>query len=136
MDSKYEPVITVKQLVDKNQESTREHYQRCAEVAKKILNEEWKREKEGSGGVVLLIGHGTTVDSVSRALLGKETEEMCRAEIDRIGLHFPYCAVAGLEQLKLSRSRAEYRWALLRNPLPPITCLEFSNRLDYQFINR
>ncbi len=151
VDTSYKPVMSEKQLLDKRAESSREHYERCLHVVKQILagaDQERSGSASGSGeasGSVLLVGHGTTVDSVSRGLLGRPMEQLSRVAMDKVGLHFPYCALVGLEQTSLPRrssaeaetdSQVEHKWRPMHSPLPPITYLEFSNRINYQFLNR
>jgi ubiquitin-associated SH3 domain-containing protein len=104
-------------------ETSAQHYERNHSVIQHILNNNPEK------GAILIIGHGTSLDA-ARRVLGRPVDQLSRAEMDRMGLHYPYCSVVAMEEL------ANQAWRVIHNPIPSITYLDFSNRLNFQFFNR
>ena len=140
VDTNYKPVMTAEQVLSKKTETVLEHYKRIEDVMKQIL------EKENQPGPIIIIGHGVTIDAAARPLLGRkvserskeeaeyaaelQVEEIPRHEMDKMGLHYPYCCCVALEECSGGA------WRVVHNALPPITYLDFSNRMNHQFFNR
>ncbi|KRZ82149.1 hypothetical protein T08_9805 [Trichinella sp. T8] len=52
----------------------------------------------------------------------KSAANLSNYELSKMGIHYPYASVVGLEEIK-----ANGEWQLMPNILPPISCLDFSS---------
>ena len=126
IDTSYTPVMREKELRDKKVEERRNptaHYDRM-ELTCRLIS-----QKHADGGTVLIIGHGTTMDAAFRSFLDIPIpgKTITRKFLDKIGDHFPYCSIIGIEP-------AEDLWKIIPNLLPNITQYDYSNRVDFHYL--
>ncbi|KRX61699.1 Protein UBASH3A -like protein [Trichinella sp. T9] len=74
---------------------------------------------------LLFVVHAPTIDAIGRSLMKKSAANLSNYELSKMGIHYPYASVVGLEEIK-----ANGEWQLMPNILPPISCLDFSNRFS------
>nr|XP_053640631.1 protein UBASH3A homolog isoform X2 [Cherax quadricarinatus] len=114
----YDQITQVDELNNTN-ESCKEFYCRNFNVAKKII-------KRTQGGTVLLVGHGATLDTCTRELVGGAP----RAEREMLAMikKIPYCSVAFAAQ------DTKGRWSLQKPPFLPATH-SANNQFDWNVLS-
>uniref|UniRef100_A0A914Q869 Phosphoglycerate mutase n=1 Tax=Panagrolaimus davidi TaxID=227884 RepID=A0A914Q869_9BILA len=103
-------------------ETKYDYYRRSHDIIHKILT--------STIGTVIIIGHATTIDSTSRALLELSKSIPSTHILDRLADRYPYCTSILLEQ-----SNQNGQWGIGKSLLP-ITFLNQTTKYDKQFLIR
>ncbi|KRZ41631.1 hypothetical protein T4C_4248 [Trichinella pseudospiralis] len=80
---------------------------------------------------LLFVVHAPTIDAIGRSLMNKPAIGLSNYELSKMGIHFPYASVVALEE-----TNTNGKWQLMPNVLPPISFLDFSNRVNINFFTR
>ncbi|KRZ03272.1 hypothetical protein T11_3540 [Trichinella zimbabwensis] len=107
-------------------ETIEEYYKRVNTVVNMIL-----KLHENTKCNLLFVVHAPTIDAIGRSLMNKPATGLSNYELSKMGIHFPYASVVGLEE-----TTPNGKWQLMPNILPPISCLDFSNRVNINFFTR
>jgi len=102
----YEPIFTVDTLKQNPRESLAEFYERNYIVSKKVT--------EYHFGNILVVGHGTNVETSTRFLMGRPMR--VSLDLSRIMRNIPYCSLIAIEQDEESKN-----WKLVEPPTLPLT---------------
>ncbi|KAL1244206.1 Ubiquitin-associated and SH3 domain-containing protein [Trichinella spiralis] len=114
----YIPYMMAQTLKDKfHSETIEEYYKRVNTVVNYIVSLHGKTKCN-----LLFVVHAPTIDAIGRSLMKKSATNLSNYELSKMGIHYPYASVVGLEEIK-----ANGEWQLMPNILPPISCLDFSN---------
>ncbi|VDP16377.1 unnamed protein product [Soboliphyme baturini] len=125
VDKKYTPVMTREQVEVCQSERVQQFYERCGKVVRKLL------ENNADVKSMLLIVHSSTMDAISRELLGHRPEALSRSQMEQMGFYYPYSAFVAFEEQKEDNT-----WHVIDDALPPLTCRKFSNCVDRAFLDR
>lgn len=79
---------------------------------------------------MLVIAHGLTVDGGNRALRGLSIDPPKQGDLMRMGLYYPYLCLVQVEETSGGN------WKVVDSPIPPLTHLDVTNRIDPKFYNR
>uniref|UniRef100_A0AC35F5S4 Uncharacterized protein n=1 Tax=Panagrolaimus sp. PS1159 TaxID=55785 RepID=A0AC35F5S4_9BILA len=119
----YRSIISKETLYKEwDSETKYDYYRRSHDVIHKILT--------STIGTVIIIGHATTIDSTSRALLELSKSIPSTHILDRLADRYPYCTSILLEQ-----SNQNGQWRIGKSLLP-ITFLNQTTKYDKQFLLR
>ncbi|KRZ56627.1 Protein UBASH3A -like protein [Trichinella nativa] len=123
----YIPYMMAQTLKDKfHSETIEEYYKRVNTVVNYIVSLHGKTKCN-----LLFVVHAPTIDAIGRSMMKKSAANLSNYELSKMGIHYPYASVVGLEETK-----ANGEWQLMPNILPPISCLDFSNRVNLNYFTR
>ncbi|KRY65009.1 Protein UBASH3A -like protein, partial [Trichinella pseudospiralis] len=123
----YIPYAIVKTLKDNFHNETIEGYYKRVDAAVNMI----LKLHENTKCNLLFVVHAPTIDAIGRSLMNKPAIGLSNYELSKMGIHFPYASVVALEE-----TNTNGKWQLMPNVLPPISFLDFSNRVNINFFTR
>lgn len=133
IDTDYQPLTTVANLVEQFHEKLGEFYCRNSNVAESIIG--------STEGNVLIVGHATTLDTCSRFIIGEKLRST--NDMGRIMQKVSYCSLAVMESDGTDASakqecetgnKVKGHWRLAVPPCDPVTHTN-NNRFDHKVLS-
>uniref|UniRef100_A0A915K597 Uncharacterized protein n=1 Tax=Romanomermis culicivorax TaxID=13658 RepID=A0A915K597_ROMCU len=140
LDNDYKPIISLKDMQNKINETIAQYNYRICYVMSQLMT---KYLADNTKGLLVVVGHSSTLDFCARWLMGKSTVVNNAAGMTSLGVHYPFSCVLALDEMiadshnNTNNSNNKHVWNLsAKRPIPPLTVAGYSNNADESFLKR
>uniref|UniRef100_A0AC34QMC1 Protein UBASH3A-like protein n=1 Tax=Panagrolaimus sp. JU765 TaxID=591449 RepID=A0AC34QMC1_9BILA len=123
IDQDYEPLYSISQMSERlyQEKTVSDVRERISKVVSIFL----ARSKEKPDGGVLVVTHAPIIDIVMRSILDKKEYPKTIADLNRMGLFYPFCSVTTLEA-----DPKTTEWNLMMDALPKLSYMHMSTTVE------